>query len=124
LGIDVDALLDAAVEQGGHVRHDAGEWIQLVAYHIFVPKSCNSAYGETDYLEWGETADRQLDDASADLQAAHRRQVAADGEVCDQEDGALFCTKEEPSPARIWAYVHVESAQDNRQAAGLDIEYI
>jgi len=51
LGIDVDALLDAAVEQGDYVRHNAGERVQLVAHHLSVPESCGPAYAETINLE-------------------------------------------------------------------------
>lgn len=51
LGIDVDALLAAAVEQGDYVRHDAGERIQLVAHHLPVPEGYDPAYAETVGLE-------------------------------------------------------------------------
>lgn len=67
LGIDVGALLAAAVEQGDHVCHDADERIQLVAHHLHVPEGCDSTYGETVELEWGETAGRQPDDAGTNL---------------------------------------------------------
>lgn len=124
LGIDVGALLDAAVEQGGHVRHDADERVQLVTHYLHVPESYDPAYAETGIVEYGETASWQLDDAGADFQAAHRRQIAADGEVCDQEDGTLLCTKKEPSRTCVRAYVRVESVQNNRQATGPNIKHI
>jgi hypothetical protein len=101
LGNDVDALHYAAVEQGCYVRHVAGERVQLVAYRLPVSEGRDFDYAETTALERGETDGRQSDDAGADLQAAHRWQIVADGEVCDQKGGTLLYTKEEPSCSYI-----------------------
>lgn len=73
----------------------------MVAHYLPVPKGCDFAHAETADRERGETTDRQLDDAGTNLQAAHCRQVAANGEVCDQEDGALFRAKEKSNLAHI-----------------------
>lgn len=95
----------------------------MVAHYLPVPEGCDFAYAET-VRKRGETTDRQSNDAGANLQAAHCRQVAADGEICDQEDRTLFRAKEESNFARIRAYVRVEFIQDNRQAGRFDVEYI
>lgn len=108
LGADVVALHNTAVEQSGHVRLDAVGRVQLVAYHLPLPGGRDSADAKAVVLESGEGADRQPDDAGADLQTAHSRQVAADGEVRRQTNGTLLRAKEVSCSSHLRAYVLVE----------------
>lgn len=82
LGADVGTLLDATMEQGDYIRYDVSERVQLVAHYLSVSESYNLDYAKTSVVERGKAADRQFDDAGADLQTAYRRQVLANGKVC------------------------------------------
>lgn len=124
LGVDVGSLRDAAVERSGEIREQARRPFQLVAHHLPVPESDDPSHAKTVAHERGQADDRQPDDAGARLQAAHRRQVLADGEVCSQEDGALLRAEEELDSARIRAHVRMESDANNRQTARLVDEHI